>query len=314
MKKLITLLLVVFTALLSSEISAQVTTHVYNYVVTGVPSPNEILNGTYEANGTTSQGYLRWKITGGQLRYLILLSDYVYLGPTEDYQYGASLSGGAYYADGDGSEPLPVNGYKTGGGTSVPEITVDQDGPTPVEMTSLTASANDKTVELNWSTATEVNNYGFDVERSFNKAEWTKVGFVEGKGNSNTVSKYSFKDAEVPAAKAFYRLKQVDLDGKFEYSEVLAVELNANTFSLEQNFPNPFNPSTVITYSLAKETNVKLSVFNAIGQQVTTLINTVQPAGVHNFKFNASYLNSGVYFYRLETPEFSQMRKMMLVK
>jgi len=187
------------------------------------------------------------------------------------------------------------------------------DTPLPVELKSFSASVDGKNVNLAWQTATEVNNYGFEVERLTVNGKWEKLGFVAGKGNTNAAQNYTFADNNV-SGKVSYRLKQIDIDGKFEYSEVVAAEVIANEFVLEQNFPNPFNPSTVINYSLAKEAFVKLAVYNAIGQEVVTLVNGVQPVGAHKVTFNASSFNSGVYFYRIETADFTAMRKMLLVK
>ena len=192
----------------------------------------------------------------------------------------------------------------------------DNAAPLPVELTAFTASTLDNSVELNWETATEVNNYGFEIERKFDGAKWNNIGFVEGHGNSNSPKYYSYSDNKIKASgKYLYRLKQIDIDGSFEYSkEVEASIADPNEFELDQNYPNPFNPTTSIKFNIPFDSNVKLNVFNILGEEVAELLNENLSAGHYNIKFNASKLNSGIYFYKLETNKFTQMRKMILVK
>ncbi len=185
----------------------------------------------------------------------------------------------------------------------------------PVELTTFTAAVNSSGVKLNWETATEVNNYGFAIERKSENTEWKKVAFVNGHGNSNSPKTYSYVDSKVLSGVYQYRLKQIDFDGKFEYSAVVEINLSVpQKFELNQNYPNPFNPSTNIKFSLPKASNVTLKVFNAIGEEVATLINKKLPAGNHVVNFNGSNLISGVYFYQLATDEKSVVKKMLLVK
>ncbi|MEN8192972.1 MAG: T9SS type A sorting domain-containing protein [Bacteroidota bacterium] len=190
--------------------------------------------------------------------------------------------------------------------------------PLPVELTTFTAKAFAKGVKLNWSTATEVNNYGFEVQRSEGrdqKSDWEKIDFVEGHGNSNSPKDYSFVDKAPTFGEVSYRLKQIDTDGAFEYSDVVTVtSQNLAKNELLQNHPNPFNPSTVISFSLAELSHVNISVYNAIGQKVVELANEQMDAGFHNVNFDGSNLSTGFYFYRLETPNYSKTMKMMLVK
>ncbi len=182
----------------------------------------------------------------------------------------------------------------------------------PVELTSFTATNVDGGVMLNWTTATEVNNYGFEVEASTSSAtEWETVGFVNGHGNSNSPKEYSYF---VNSGATSFRLKQIDNDGKFEYSDVVTVSGILAKTELYQNHPNPFNPSTQINFVLANAGLVNISVYNALGQKVTELVNTNMNAGNHNVEFNANNFASGFYFYRLETSSFSQTRKMLLIK
>ena len=186
--------------------------------------------------------------------------------------------------------------------------------PLPVELTSFTAVANDNSVVLEWATATEVNNYGFEVERAV-ADEFETIGFVEGAGNSNSPKQYSFVDTDNLSGEVNYRLKQVDADGSSEYSDV--VKVNANGLAkteLFQNYPNPFNPTTQISFKLANANQVNVSVYNTLGEKVAELVNEVREAGVHNLKFDASNLSSGFYIYRIETPNYSKTMKMMLLK
>lgn len=189
----------------------------------------------------------------------------------------------------------------------------------PVELASFSAVVNSQKVQLSWSTATEVNNYGFDVERKAVSDEaggWEKIGFVAGAGNSNSSLSYSFFDKAPVSGKSLYRLRQVDIDGSASYSDEIEVNLTLPVeFNLSQNYPNPFNPATVIKFSIPEKSSVKLNIFNALGQQVASLLNKEMEAGNHSVKFDASRLTSGVYFYRLETNTGNlAVKKMLLIK
>jgi len=195
----------------------------------------------------------------------------------------------------------------------------------PVELTSFTAVGNRNKVILNWQTATEVNNYGFEIERASTSSanssvtEWEKIGFVEGHGNSNSPKNYTFTDNLLNLNLSLnlkYRLKQIDTDGQFKYSDVVEIELSelVKEYKFEQNYPNPFNPSTEISFSIPQAGNVKLTIFNSIGQEVTTLINKQMEQGNYKVKFDASKLTSGIYFYKLESGNFVSVKKMMLMK
>ncbi len=189
----------------------------------------------------------------------------------------------------------------------------------PVELSSFTASVNEKNVTLNWTTATETNNQGFEIERNSGNG-FEKVGYVAGSGTSTEPHIYSFIDASLNEGTYSYRLKQLDFDGTFEYFDAIEVEVAIpDVFALEQNYPNPFNPSTKIDFSLAVNSKVSLKVFDVLGQEVATLVNTDLVAGVHNVDFNAASINSGVYFYRIEATgidgtNFTSVKKMILLK
>ncbi|HZH72409.1 MAG TPA: T9SS type A sorting domain-containing protein, partial [Mariniphaga sp.] len=191
----------------------------------------------------------------------------------------------------------------------------------PVELASFTASIIDGKVNLKWQTASETNNYGFEVERKTAGQNFTKVGFVAGYGTTTELKNYNFVDNSVTSGKYIYRLKQVDFDGTFEYSKEVEVEVNPMpaVYSLAQNYPNPFNPTTKIEFSLAVESKVTLKIFDVLGQEVATLINENLDSGIHNINFDASAINSGVYFYRIEATgidgtNFTSTKKMMLTK
>ena len=209
------------------------------------------------------------------------------------------------------------------GGTSSPNATIDAlrvsnkyfgtDGALPVELTSFTAKASGTTVTLNWETKTEVDNNGFEIERNAN-GNWSKIGFVEGHGTANSPKYYSFSDANPLGNKIQYRLKQIDNDGSFEYSPVVEVELAPVNYTLYQNYPNPFNPSTVIRYAMPVAGMVTIDVFNALGEKVSTLLNGQVEAGFNQVSFDATNLPSGLYFYRIQSGDFTSIKKMLLMK
>ncbi len=203
----------------------------------------------------------------------------------------------------------------SGGGFSYERSTAT---PLPVELNLFTASVNQNSVKLNWITATEVNNYGFEVEKSEAggmNSEWKTIGFVKGHGNSNSPKEYSFVDTKVSTGKYLYRLKQIDNNGQFEYSKNVEVSfMKPNEFKLEQNYPNPFNPSTTIRFNLPEASAVKIILYNILGQELRILVNEFKESGVNTINFDASGLNSGMYIYKIEAGNFVQARKMTLLK
>lgn len=185
----------------------------------------------------------------------------------------------------------------------------------PVELTSFTAIAVNGGVELNWSTATETNNQGFEIQRKSSEGSFGKVGYTAGFGTTVETKSYSFIDEEVSAGNYTYRLKQIDFDGKYEYSPEVNIEVTAPIeYALEQNYPNPFNPGTKIKYSIPEDGFVKLAVYNLLGEEVVTLVNTQQKAGRYEIDFNASSLASGMYIYRIDANNFVASKKLMLMK
>ena len=198
--------------------------------------------------------------------------------------------------------------------------------PLPVELISFEASVNNDKVKLNWTTATEVNNLGYEIQRSQNSKiksqNWEKIGYVNGHGNSTTTISYEFTDTDLKVGSYSYRLKQIDLDGSFTFSNTVEVNLNVPIkFSLAQNYPNPFNPSTKIKYSIPKVGNANLrslqtslKVYDILGREVTTLVNENQQPGNYEVEFNASIHSSGVYLYKLTAGSFTATKKMILLR
>ena len=187
----------------------------------------------------------------------------------------------------------------------------------PVELVSFTASTSKGTVTLNWSTATETNNNGFEIQRKLENSAWEKISFVEGHGTTTETQNYQFIDniSDIKATSLAYRLKQIDYDGSYEFSdEVEVTNLAPTDFALHQNYPNPFNPVTVIKYSLPQESVVAIKVYDMLGEEIMTLVNKKQEAGTYNIDFNGSNLVSGIYIYQMKAGSFVKTKKMLLMK
>jgi Secretion system C-terminal sorting domain len=192
--------------------------------------------------------------------------------------------------------------------------------PLPVELSSFTSVINSNNVKLNWTTASELNNSGFDIERKSSSESWTKISFVNGNGTSNSPTNYSYSDISLAAGNYSYRLKQIDLNGNFEYFE-LGTEVNIGLpekFNLSQNYPNPFNPTTSVNFDIPFDGNVTLKIFDMSGKEVKELVNEYRSAGFYNIQINGADLSSGTYFYNLTSAgnnqTFTSTKKMVLVK
>jgi len=188
----------------------------------------------------------------------------------------------------------------------------------PVELVSFTAAQSNDQIHLSWITATELNNQGFEIERTTTD-DWEKIGFVNGNGTTTEIQYYSFIDENVPSGKYRYRLKQVDFDGTFEYSEIIEVVVGTPTeFSLGQNYPNPFNPSTTIKYQIPELSFVTLKVYDVLGNEIVTLVNEEEPAGEYEVEFSSSGgandLSSGIYFYQIKAGSYIETKKMILLR
>lgn len=187
----------------------------------------------------------------------------------------------------------------------------------PVELASFTGSVIGNAVQLQWITASELNNYGFEIERSINNNEFTTIGFVKGNGTTTETNYYSYIDKPYESAslQINYRLKQIDYDGTYSYSNVVNVEFNVpEGFVLEQNYPNPFNPSTRIAYSLITDGRTTLKVYDLMGSEVATLVNEFKPSGNYEIVFDAAGLPSGTYFYTLSSNGYASTKKMVVIK
>jgi hypothetical protein len=187
--------------------------------------------------------------------------------------------------------------------------------PVPVEITLFSGSYVNSAVHLEWTTATETNNYGFEIEKRYDNTSYEKIGFVSGNGTTTNGMQYSFEDNGLLAGRVFYRLKQIDFNGEFEYSNEIMVEvLNLTDYQLFQNYPNPFNPSTSIKYSIPSQSKLKISLYDIIGNEVSVLFEGIQESGVHNINLTADNLPSGVYFVSMTAENFSKAIKITLMK
>ncbi|MDW7682002.1 MAG: hypothetical protein SCK70_15675, partial [bacterium] len=179
----------------------------------------------------------------------------------------------------------------------------------PVELVSFGAEFVGTGVKLNWTTATESNNYGFEVQRKISSAEnWEALGFVKGHGTTATPQRYEFFDEDVVEGGCWYRLKQIDYDGTFDYSQPIEIFISkARTFALSQNYPNPFNPETVISYEIPEKMEgelVELVVFNVLGEEIRRLVSEPQSAGSYRTLWDGrdnfgALVSGGTYFCQL---------------
>lgn len=237
--------------------------------------------------------------------------------------YGGSMTDGDFDNDGDIDVAI-VLGSEVG-------IFINSDIPQPVELSSFNSTVNSNTVTLNWTTAMEKTNSGFDVERRVVRSEtqdvWNKIGFVQGNGNSNNSHSYSFADRNLQSGKYKYRLKQIDFNGNFKYYNLSGEVVIGvpSKMSLSQNYPNPFNPKTIIRFNITplnppfeKGGNggfVQLKIYNSVGKEVITLVNEKKEAGYYEVSFDGSNLPSGMYFYRLSVDGNTvDTKRMALVK
>jgi hypothetical protein len=199
-------------------------------------------------------------------------------------------------------------------------IVNDSSAIIPVELNSFTANLSDRKVNLYWRTSTELNNRGFEIQRLKNsKIEELKdcatIGFVNGNGTTTETSDYNFIDEPTESGLYSYRLKQIDFDGSFSYSSEVDVNfIFADDFRLSQNYPNPFNPSTTIEYQIPQSSFITITVYDALGKEVVTLVNEEKPAGIHEVNFEPKDLTSGLYLYKIKTGNFEQTRKMIFLK
>ncbi len=199
----------------------------------------------------------------------------------------------------------------------IDDIEIDTtDAPLPVELTSFKAIKMNNTVSLFWKTETETNNYGFEVEKRIINSEWSSIGFIKGSGTTFLPTHYDFLDNNSLRGKLFYRLKQIDHDGIFKYSQTIEVDINSVPvkYYLSQNYPNPFNPSTTVAFDLPMDGFVSIKVFDMLGREITTLVNEERSAGSYSVAWNATHFASGLYVVRMTAGNFTKTIKMALMK
>ncbi|MGB5529968.1 MAG: exo-alpha-sialidase, partial [Ignavibacteriaceae bacterium] len=255
----------------------------------------EIVILFYDTRNTTSnniiEAYIARSIDGGTTftNELVSTQPSTTNIPNSDVRFGDYIN-----IDFVGGNIVPVWTDERAGGFDMDIYTASINPIVPVELLSFTHKIVNGKVILNWITATEINNMGFEIQRSIDNNIYVTVGFVEGRGNSTTNQYYSFTDESL-SGKIYYRLKQVDFNGSYNYSPVIEVDgVTVSTIQLEQNYPNPFNPATTIKYQLGNDGFVNLKVFNAIGEEVAVLVNGFQKTGNHQLIFNANNLPSGI--------------------
>ena len=245
------------------------------------------------------------------------------------YKVYRSIDGGLNWIDFDELSGIRINGLSLlgmGTGFAVGELGIVlkyNDEIVPVELVNFTSLIEGNKVLLNWTTATETNNQGFQIERrktqDVKSENWKNIGFINGNGTTTESQSYTFVDKNLGSGKYQYRLKQIDFNGTFEYSSSIDVEIGSPlNFSLSQNFPNPFNPTTIIKFDLPFDGLVQLEVYDILGRRVATLINENKAAGKYEVNFSAtgvaSSLASGVYIYKIQSGSFVNSKKMILLK
>lgn len=221
-----------------------------------------------------------------------------------DFTFGQSIS-----ADGN---VIGITAYSPLGEPRA--LILKTNEPVPVELISFTASANNSIINLNWSTATELNNSGFEIQRKSENTDWISIGFIKGFGTTTLQNIYNYTDQNPFVGNNIYRLKQIDYDGTFEYSQEIEVELILSEYVLQQNYPNPFNPATTINFNIPKEDFVNVTIFNSLGEKVATLLDGVISAGFHSLTFDANGFASGLYILKLTSGNYSNTIKMNLIK
>ena len=311
----------------------QITTTAVVAVVSTTPAANigdtnAVLNGTVNAKNSSTVVRFLYGTVAGTYSDSVVASQSPLLGYA-DSAVTASISGLAgsttYYFRVTATNGV---GYSRGS-----EQNFTTEAPLPVELVSFIATSKRLNAELRWKTSMEVNNFGFEVqrseigkhissgsghsERSEESGAWSKIGFVEGSGTNNSPKEYFFTDKNLTAGTYVYRLKQIDRDGKFSYTEETEIEVGAvpNVFALEQNYPNPFNPVTTIGFTIPADGKATLKIYNTLGQEVATLFDGVAEAGkYHQVQFNGQRNATGIYIARLQSGNHLQVKKMMLLK
>jgi hypothetical protein len=292
------------------------------YMFDASPSPSDtnyygvvLLN--VEPNSLHGKLIQNYNATNEEIANYCINTDFSIQPDTADHRLHISMPG-IYYPDSIGPSDFAIVC-----GTSLEDLlnTVDNvvipyGSFLPVELTLFTVEAQNQRVILKWTTATELNNNGFEIQRKAVKSEFVTIGFVRGEGTTSNQNEYTYIDKGLVDGKYFYRLKQIDYNGSFEYSDVIEVDVRTlDEFALEQNYPNPFNPTTTIGYVLKEKSNAKLTLLNVIGEEIAVLVNEEQDKGFHKVEFSAKGgYASGVYLYRLQAGSYVETKKMILIK
>ena len=266
-------------------------------------------------NGGSSWAQIGQSIGGGNILALVNDPNTVFVGNKKGCY--KTTDGGANWTVVDTSIVLSANSgsiangnlYLASGG-GVYEL----DNVIPVELISFTAELIDNDILIQWVTASETNNWGFEIQKKI-EGEFIRVEFINGAGTTTNNQFYSYLDTRVLAGIHTYRLMQIDYDGSVDYSKILEIEVNGSYgYALGQNYPNPFNPTTKISYSLPQSEMVSLKILNVLGQEIISLVNEEKPAGYYEVDFNAAYLPSGIYMYRIQAGSFAETKKMILLR
>lgn len=207
------------------------------------------------------------------------------------------------------ADVITINGTYSGGGSICT-------GALPVTLSLFNALSEKNNVSLYWKTETEINNSGFELQRKSEAGSWTNLTFISGNGTVSTPTEYNYHDKKLMPGKYYYRLKQIDYSGSFEYFELALPVLisKPKDFALGQSYPNPSNPKCNIDFQLPEKMKVNISVYDLLGRLVKTLADGEREAGIYTVEFNGSSLASGTYVYRFTAGSFTEVKKLILVK
>jgi hypothetical protein len=206
-----------------------------------------------------------------------------------------------------------ATGCTTSGSLQTLNVTSIDCSTLPVTLLNLSASPSGRKVTLRWSTSTEINNRGFDIERSDDGAIWKKINFVAGVGNSTMTTNYTYGDDNLEARKYYYRLNQTDFDGRSKYSVIVSAVIGGKgEYALGQNYPNPFRNETTIQYTIPRSEQVNISLFDMSGRTIKVLVNASKEAGTHAISFHTGTLTKGIYYYRIQAGDFTDVKKLTI--
>lgn len=292
----------------------------FGYVNIGQESTKSLYILTNSSNSSNFTGTLS-SGTGGAFTLSCISSCSINISPNNSYLIATikfmpttdGAQGTAFYITSHNADNY--------GSTIIINVTGNGVQPVPVELTDFKASLNNNSVNINWNTATEINNYGFEIERSVNNNIFEKIGFVQGCGNSNSPKHYSYDDDGIySSGKYSYRLKQIDTDGSYEYSSIKDVLIsNPSITKLKQNYPNPSNPSTTIEYELPSKDCISIKIYDIAGKIVRVLLNEEKESGRYKIIWDGlndakALVSSGTYFYQIQTSNIIKTKKMILLK